>query len=382
MRNLIRVVTVISLAAVASSIVAPMAAASQDAVGNRRSFAPDVSSNGRYVVFASDATNLASGDTNGKRDIFIRDTVARTTKRVTKGVSGQTNGHSFSPKVSDDGRYVAFLSDATNLVPRDTNRVTDAFRADLRTGTVVRVSVGSQGAQANAVTSRVVMSANGASIAFASEATNLAAGDTNGRSDIFLRDLAAASPRRLSPNGATDPSISPDGKWVGFLGWDGHAFGWNRATNARSVVCRDEPYDGYGEEYCTLVAASNAGVSTQSWGFYGCCTYYYGIEVTAKPTNLSFDHGWSPFYDYVPTGILDVTTFGATALVRDGEQEGGSTSRVELVLMDKTGILANLGTDSNSAALAGNGASVVMEQNQQIVQWKRATGSSAVVSVR
>ena len=124
-----------------------------------------------------------AGDTNGKTDNFLRDTVARTTRLVTKATAGKANGNSYQPKVSDSGRYIAFLSDATNLVPGDTNNATDVFRADLTTGKIVRVSVAASGAQANKATAGIAMNATGSSIAFASDATNLVPRDTKARAD-------------------------------------------------------------------------------------------------------------------------------------------------------------------------------------------------------
>lgn len=377
----LQLVATLTIALIANTTVPAHAAG---APGNRPSYAPDISANGRYVVFASDATNLVAGDTNGKRDIFLRDTVARTTRLVTKATAGKANGNSFQPKVSDSGRYIAFLSDATNLVPGDTNNATDVFRADLTTGKIVRVSVAASGAQANKATAGIAMNATGSSIAFASDATNLVPGDTNARADIFLRDLATTAPKKLSngwrpfPSPSGSPTISPDGRWVGFLGspeaGDGPVEGvaWSRATGKSTRVCLGQSEAG--TDTCDDLAASNAGVSYQMSGYHRFFTS--DLHVEATPASLSFERWWTGQDNALPSGIFDVTTFGATALARDD-----SRARFEMALFDKTGLVASLGTDAKSAALAGGGSAVAYEINRQIYLWNRATGSATIVSV-
>jgi Tol biopolymer transport system component len=98
------------------------------AQGNGASFTPAISGSVRFVAFASDASNLVPGDTNGASDIFVHDRQTATTTRVSLGVRGaQSNEISSEPALSADGRYVAFASDASNLVPGDTNRSSDVF---------------------------------------------------------------------------------------------------------------------------------------------------------------------------------------------------------------------------------------------------------------
>ena len=113
---------------------------------------PAISADGRFVAFRSDATNLVPGDTNGATDVFVRDRQTGTTRRVSVGPGGaQGNGGSFMPAISADGRFVAFESSATNLVPGDTNDMEDMFVHDRQTGTTRRVSVGPGGVQGNGV---------------------------------------------------------------------------------------------------------------------------------------------------------------------------------------------------------------------------------------
>ena len=153
------------------------------------SIAPAISADGRYVAFASDATNLVSGDTNGSSDIFIHDRQTGQTTRVSIASDGTqaTGGSSFSSAISSDGRYVAFESNADNLVGGDTNLAPDIFVHDRQTGQTTRVSVDSNGTQANGASYSPAISADGRYVAFESLATNLVSGDTNGSSDIFVR---------------------------------------------------------------------------------------------------------------------------------------------------------------------------------------------------
>jgi Tol biopolymer transport system component len=194
------------------------------------SYGPSISSDGRYVAFTSHATNLVSNDTNNAGDIFVRDRQEGTTERVNVDSSETQTSHSDSsqPSITSDGRYVAFSSPSPNLVANDTNNVGDVFMRDRQEGTTERVSVNSSGAQANDWSSSwgddPSISSDGRFVAFTSEATNLVLGDTNNAIDIFVRDRQAEITRRVSvsssgtqANGRTDyPSISPDGRFVAF----------------------------------------------------------------------------------------------------------------------------------------------------------------------
>jgi Tol biopolymer transport system component len=151
-----------------------------------------LSSDARFVAFASDASNLVRGDTNGARDIFVRDRVTDRTSRVSVS-SGRTQGNRGSdyPVLSGDARLVAFVSRATNLVPGDTNGVPDVFLHDRHTGRTERVSHSPDGRQANdeSGTFGVALSRDGNCVVFDSYATNLVPDDDNGKMDVFVRDL-------------------------------------------------------------------------------------------------------------------------------------------------------------------------------------------------
>jgi Tol biopolymer transport system component len=166
----------------------------------------NISADGRYVVFSSYASNLVARDTNGSPDVFIRDRLMRTTQRVSVSSQGQqANGSSFWARISANGRFVAFVSVATNIVGNDANgTVEDIYVRDLQTGTVRRVSVSSTGVQGNSVSTIPFISHDGRYVAFTSFARNLVPNDTNLSWDVFLRDLQAGTTERVSlgTNGA------------------------------------------------------------------------------------------------------------------------------------------------------------------------------------
>jgi len=123
------------------------------------------------VAFDSAATNLVAGDTNDTHDVFVRDRQTGRTMRVSVASDGaQGNGHSFSPSISADGRYVAFYSYADNLVAGDTNSCYDVFVRDRQTGRTTRVSVASNGKQGNGSSDYPSISADGRYVPFESDA--------------------------------------------------------------------------------------------------------------------------------------------------------------------------------------------------------------------
>jgi Tol biopolymer transport system component len=186
----------------------------------------EMSADGRYVAFVSGSRTLAPGDTNGQPDVYLRDRVAGTTTRVSVSSSGdQGNGRSDGPSISRDGRFVAFFSYASTLVSGDTNGKPDVFLRDVVAGTTRRVSVSSGGQQGNGDSSFASVSDDGRLVAFQSVASNLVNGDGNGVYDVFVRDLSAGTTRRVSVssggaggNGhSLGPAISGNGDVVGFL---------------------------------------------------------------------------------------------------------------------------------------------------------------------
>jgi Tol biopolymer transport system component len=172
---------------------------SEGAQGNEGSVEPSTSADGRYVAFASQASNLVPDDTNDTQDIFVHDRLTGETTCVSRSSCGElAAGSSSSPAISGDGRFVAFTSGAANLVDGDTNGHQDVFVHDCTTGQTTRVSVSSAGDQADGTSHDPAVSADGTCAAFHSEATNLVADDTNGCPDVFLHDRLTGVTQRVS----------------------------------------------------------------------------------------------------------------------------------------------------------------------------------------
>jgi Tol biopolymer transport system component len=202
---------------------------SHEEPSNGWSVTPAISRNGRFVAFESGATNLIRRDTNRHVDIFIRDRKLGTTRRVSVSSRGiQADMESFSPSISADGRFVAFTAKARNLVPRDANGRRDVFVHDRETGKTRLVSVSSDGIQANGHSSSPSISADGRFVAFTSRARNLVPGHTGRLQDIFVRDLrtGVTSLVSVSSDGiqadeeSFSPSISANGRFVAFSSLD------------------------------------------------------------------------------------------------------------------------------------------------------------------
>ena len=178
-----------------------------------------VSADGRYVAFTSNASNLVRGDANKLPDVFVRDVRTGRTTRISvtsagkQGVGKRYSNGSNAPTISSDGRFVAFHSDMRNLVPGDTNNAFDIFVHDLVTGKTQRVSVSSAGRQANAESlGSASFSVDGRYVAFSSLATNLVANDNNDITDVFIRDLRTHRTQLVSVG---MHGQGDDASWVG-----------------------------------------------------------------------------------------------------------------------------------------------------------------------
>jgi hypothetical protein len=160
---------------------------------------PSISGSGRYVVFEANSDNLVPGDTNTETDVFVRDRKTGRTERVSLRSNGaQANSWSGYASISANGRFVSFTSDASNLVRGDTNGVQDIFVHDRRTDRTTRVSVNSRGRQGNDDSSASDISATGRFVLVSSTATNLVRNDDNGFEDLFVHDRVTGSTRLVS----------------------------------------------------------------------------------------------------------------------------------------------------------------------------------------
>lgn len=199
----------------------------QGVQGNADSSVGAVSARGRYVVFTSGSTNLVRRPTGGREQVFVRDRLVGTTRLVSLSNTGAV-GDGWSglsaQSLSRTGRYVVFDSTSSNLVPDDTNNHWDVFVRDLGTGSTERVSVNSRERQARSYSNDSAISGNGHAVAFASHARNLVPGDTNGQSDLFVRNLINGVTRRASLSnsgvegnyGSGGPALSGNGRYVAF----------------------------------------------------------------------------------------------------------------------------------------------------------------------
>jgi Tol biopolymer transport system component len=242
------------------------AGAQADDESHQPMFSPD----GTKVVFWSSATNLVAGDTNGKADIFIKVLATGGITRVSTDSTGvESNDQSTQPVFSPDGTRVAFISKATNLVAGDTNGQTDIFIKDLVSGETTRVSTSSTGEQAGRSSSNPVFSPDGTRLLFSSSATNLVAGDTNSADDIFVKDLITGAVTRFSTDaaggqangGSSGPAFSPDGMRVSFS---------SSATNLVTGDTNGKP-DIFVKDLTTgaiqRVSTSSGGVQADNFSF-------------------------------------------------------------------------------------------------------------------
>lgn len=198
--------------------------------GTGRSFQPSISADGRWVAFVSAATNLANGDTEGYLDVFLRDRVNNTVERVSQTGSGAGGlGDSESPSVTADGRHVVFVSSAKNLVSGDGNDARDVFLWDRNSRQCELISLRTDGrASGNGVSEVPMVNRDGTLVVFASDATDLVSGDGNQVRDVFVRDRSRRSTERVSV--ATDGAESFDWSDAPTLSADGSTVAFHSAA--------------------------------------------------------------------------------------------------------------------------------------------------------
>jgi Tol biopolymer transport system component len=225
---------------------------SAGAGANEHSRNPTLSADGRFVSFSSRASNLVAGDTNRAEDVFVHDRQTGETQRVSVTSAGEEADRSSVGTISADGRYVGFSSSAANLVAGDNNAAEDVFVHDRQSGETRRLSFGSTGAEANDYSNSPVISADGRFVAFPSFASNLVPVDTNRTMDIFVHNLDArdATPPFPNPGFETDlagwnASGSAAGVTLTRVS-GGHSGGWaakltNTGTSAGSCTLNDAP---------------------------------------------------------------------------------------------------------------------------------------------
>jgi len=304
-----------------------VSAATDGTQGNEGSYAPAISADGRYITYISNASTLVVGDTNGATDVFVTDTITGTTTRISTASDGtQGDRPSYAPAISADGRYITYYSEATTLVAGDTNGALDVFLFDTTTGTTTRISTATDGTQANGSSFDAAISADGRYITYYSEATNLVVGDNNGAYDVFLFDATTGTTTLVSK--ATDgtqgdsrsytPAISADGRYITYyseattlVAGDTNgtldAFLFDTTTGTTTLVSQaTDGTQGNSISYTPRISANGRYV-----------TYFsYSSNLVAGDTNTSFD-----------VFLFDTTT-GTTTLVSkatDATQSDGNS---------------------------------------------------------
>ncbi|MGW3246238.1 S8 family serine peptidase [Streptomyces sp. NPDC001070] len=351
--------------------------------GNHEAWWPELSADGTAVAFASPASNFAPGDTNGELDVFVTDLRTGETERVSVASDGtQADGFSLTPTLSADGRWVGFNSGATNLVPVDTNQQTDSFVHDRETGATERVSVASDGTQADGLSSAPSLSADGRYAVFNSDADNLVPGDTNNATDVFVHDRQTGRTSRVSqaPDGtpgngsSREQSVSADGRYVAFQSAAGNlvpgdtdgeldVFVHDRQTGTTTQVPGPRP----GENTGPVISADGRVVAfTNNWQLFthdlrtGASEE---VSVTSGGTeaedwafapSLSDDGSKVAFYSYAANLDPGDTNRQPDVFVRD--RTAGTTERVST---------APEGADGDGASdlpsLSGDGRYVAFE---------------------
>lgn len=209
------------LVAGTNELISARAAALPSAAPNGPSLLPSFASSadGRFIAFASEADDLVANDTNSVRDVFVRDLADDTVVLVSAEPGGlPADGFSSEPAISGNGRYVAFTSGATNLISGDTNGMTDIFVRDLQSGTIVLGSAGLTGGFGNSNSYAPTLSSDGRWLLFISQARNLVSDTITGPDNLYLRDLQLSNTVALTTGRVYDSTMTPDGRFIAFIG--------------------------------------------------------------------------------------------------------------------------------------------------------------------
>ncbi|GIF13435.1 TolB family protein [Actinoplanes teichomyceticus] len=278
---------------------------------------PAISADGRYVAFESEANDLVPDDFNVAADVFLRDRRTGTTSRVSRSAAGgEANGASGQPSLSADGRYVAFDSVASDVVAGDTNESSDVFVLDRSTGRTSRISRSGAGAQADARSVQPAISRSGRYVAFLSDATNLVPGDTNATTDVFVHDRLTEVTTRESVAGAgqadsfsVDVAISADGHYVGFSSYASNLVPGD-SNGALDVFVRDRL-----ARVTTRVDVSGSGAQTAPQ------TESHGVAISAD--------GRYAVYESTASDLVPGDTNGRSDVFRR-DLRAGVTTRVSV----------------------------------------------------
>jgi hypothetical protein len=325
--------------------------------GNNSSDEAVISGNGLFVAFASVSSNLVTGDTNLSEDVLVYDVATETLELVSINSEGTGSGSSSSnqPAISDDGQFIAFRSNASDLAAIDTNSVSDIFRRDLLTDTTVLVSISSDGtAGGNNISDSPVISGDGSIIAFTSFATDLTdVSDNNSGSDVFVRNLGLPTPTTtLISVDSSDTAAGNAGSTTPVL---------NRNANAAGGIV---VFNSYASNLDELAADLNNAQDVFFRGILAGPTTLVSHKAAGEFSGGSSsegpvisDNGLSVAYSSFATNLaaLPDTNFGTDIFRYDAIAEAN-----ELVSINSSRTAAGSGFSGNPA-ISGNGLYVAFD---------------------
>jgi hypothetical protein len=352
-------VTDIFVRDLAKKTTSRVSVASDGTEGNKASYWPYISTDGRYVTFTSEADNLDSPDNNGGGDVFVHDMNTGETKMISRATDGSAgNDLSFWSSISTDGRFVTFMSNATNLIKSDTNDSWDIFLRDRQTELTSLVSNGYDGSPANSQSEYPVISADGGYIAFASDATNIVQGDTAGYRDVFEYNRLTGKTIRVSvasdgtqANAGTQAfviSISADGKFVAFPSLATNLVP-NDTNSAWDIFVHDRDKGD-----TTRVSVSSDGTQADAGS--------YGVSISSEGRYVAFGSNATNLVPEDLNGVMDVFEY---------DRQTGQIERISVSTEGKEGndasgftLIAPNGIDfAYGTLISSDGSKVVFMSN-------------------
>ena len=325
-----------SISALNTAITTRVSVNSYGEQSNGHSFSPSISADGRFVAFYSSSSNLVPGDTNSMRDVFVHDRQNGTMTRISVNSTGaEGNSDSYYPSISSDGRFVSFQSYASNLISDDSNGCSDTFVHDRQTGITTLASINSTGVQGNYASSFASISSDGRFVAFYSYASNLVPVDTNSYSDIFVHDRQTGNTTLVSVNSTgvqgDNPSfftsISSDGRFVVFQSYASNLVS-DDTNNMRDVFVHDRQTG-----ITTRVSVNSTGVQGNSDSVYS--------SISSGGRFVTYTSGASNLVTDDSNGLSDIFVY---------DRQTGITTRVSV---NSTGVQGNSGSEYSSISSDG-----------------------------
>ncbi len=347
-QNSIKDVFVKDLLSGAVQVVSISAAGVQgdDASGDVDFGGSKFSADGHYVSFTSYAHNLVDGGTNYTKDVFVKNLQSGAVQQASiNAAGGQGNGHSEHADISADGRYVVFESYASNLVAGDTNSYVDIFIKNLESGSLLRVSTSAAGGQGNGGSVSADISADGRYVLFESDASNLVAGDVNGKGDVFVKDLQSGTIQLVSTSttgeqGKWDSGnahFSADGRYVVFTSY-ANLIAPSDNTYSPQIFIKDLQT---GAIQC--VSTNAAGTKSNGWNF---------------SASLSTDGRYVVFESTATNLVPDDYFYSSTYQIFVKDLHSGA---IQCVSVSGSNTLGNM--SSNNAQFSPDGRYILFETN-------------------